>query len=571
MAISAVQLMQTDGDRMLGDAGGIACAVAQGVDLLSHGPPKTFKEMLASKDKEKWQAAMDAEMSACAAMNVWDYVRREDLPKNANVLPCKWVWAEKTDEHGHIIRHKARLTPKGFRQKEGVDFFEVFAATGMYKTMRVGLSLTAKWDHELDQLDVPTAFLNADLEEDVYMEVPEGYREGKEGLVCKLNKSLYGLRQGPRNWYLLIRSFVIETLGFKPTVSDPCLFIKRSRTGRLMMLFLFVDDFQASYQREDTAEWNECKALLVGRFKTKDMGKSTWILGMRIQRDRAARTITLDQELYVTKALEKYGLAECKVAPTPKVTGDAAADSALDAPLKPAERQLYMEKVGTIMYGSIATRLETAYAAHSLARKMQAPTRRDMLAADRVMRYWAGTKDLGLIFGSRNGAIVGDSRGHRTEYQVDVCGFADADWANGKDRKSISGWVSKLNGDPVAWASKTQAVVATSTCEAELYAESEAIKELLWLRGLMKELGLRVQLGSIVHGDNQGTIAISKNGVKNGRTKHIDVRYHFITDVLERGDVQLKWVPTTEQQADIFTKALATPVFEQFRKQLMTR
>src|SRR6185312_14721312 len=229
--------------------------------------------------------------------------------------------------HGNIVRHKARLTPKGFRQKEGVDFFEVYAATGMYKTMRVGLSLTAKWDHELDQLDVPTAFLNADLEEDVYMVVPEGYREGKEGLVCKLNKSLYGLRQAPRNWYLLIRSFVIQSLGFKPTVSDPCLFTKRSRTGRLIMLFLFVDDFQVSYHHQDTVEWNEYKALLVARFKTKDMGKSTWILGMRIQRDRAARTITLDQELYVTKALEKYGLSECKVAPTPRVTGDAVADS----------------------------------------------------------------------------------------------------------------------------------------------------------------------------------------------------------------------------------------------------
>jgi hypothetical protein len=316
----------------------------------------------------------------------------------------------------------------------------------------------------------------------------------------------------------------------------------------------------------------------VERFKTKDMGKSTWILGMRIQRDRVARTITLDQELYVTKALEKYGLSECKVAPTPKVTGDAVAESAndesrrLDELLEPKDRQVYMEKVGTIMYGSIATRLDTAHAAHSLASKMQAPTRRDMLAADRTLRYWAGTKDVGLVFGSRNGSTVGDSRGHRTEYQVDVCGFADADWANSKvDRKSISGWVSKLNGDPVAWASKKQSVVALSTCEAELYAESEAIKELLWLRGLMKELRLHVQVGSVVHGDNQSTIAISKNGVKSGRTKHIDVRYHFITDVLETGDVQLKWVPTNEQQADIFTKALGKPVFEQFRKQLMTR
>jgi len=156
--------------------------------------------------------------------------------------------------------------------------------------------------------------------------------------------------------------------------------------------------------------------------------------------------------------------------------------------------------------------------------------------------------------------------------QVDVCAFADADWANDKsDRRSVSGWVAKLNGDPVSWSSKKQRVVALSTCEAELYAESAAIQEVLWLRGLMEELGLTTQTGSLVYGDNQSTLAVSHNGVKGERTKHVDVKYHFVTETVERGEIQLRWVPTTQQQADIFTKALAAPVFELLRKQLMTR
>jgi hypothetical protein len=165
--------------------------------------------------------------------------------------------------------------------------------------------------------------------------------------------------------------------------------------------------------------------------------------------------------------------------------------------------------------------------------------------------------------------VLGDSRG-QTRTQVDVCAYADADWANGKgDRRSITGWVSKVNGDPISWASKKQRTVALSTCEAELYAESAAIQEVLWLRGLLKELGLQSHVGSEVFGDNQAAIAVTKNGVKGERTKHVDVKYHFVTETVERGDVRLKWIPTAEQQADIFTKALPQPSFELLRSQLM--
>jgi len=194
-----------------------------------------------------------------------------------------------------------------------------------------------------------------------------------------------------------------------------------------------------------------------------------------------------------------------------------------------------------------------------------------MLAAERVLRYLSGTRDIGLVFGSYGGDTAGDSRG-RVELSVDVCAYADADWANDKsDRKSVTGWVAKLLGDTISWSSKKQPTVALSTCEAELYATGAGIKEVLWLRGLIKELGLRTTVGSTVYGDNQSAISVSKNGIKGERTKHVDIKYHFITETVERGDVVLKWIPTTEQQADIFTKALHAPVFEHLRKQLMSR
>jgi hypothetical protein len=405
------------------------------------------------------------------------------------------------------------------------------------------------------------------------MEMPEGYKE--PGMVLKLNKALYGLKQAPRNWYKLISKFVKDELGFTPTISDPCFFFKISKTGRPIFFFMFVDDFQVSYHRSDKAEWESLKTQLVVRFNTKDMGESKWILGMRIQRDRKAGTLTLDQELYVTKALEKYGLSECRTVATPELLGQGVTDDS-DGASGPANKERYMEMVGTLLYAAISTRPDIAHGVQQLTKHMQSPLQRHELAAERVLRYLAGTKDICLIFG-RSKSNLSQSSGSEPSLRgitqsLAVNAFSDADWANDRiDRKSITGWVAKVNGDIISWASKKQRVVAQSTCEAELYAEAAAIQEVLWQRGLLNELNLPVQDGSIIYGDNQSTITISKNGIKSERTKHIDVKYHFVTEQINAGTIKVQWVPTTDQQADIFTKALARPQFERLRKELMTR
>jgi hypothetical protein len=505
---------------------------------------------------------MDKEFQSCEQQQTWTLVRRADLPRGANVIPPKWVYKVKNDETGEVTEYKARLTPKGFRQRHGVDYFEVFAHTGKYKTMRVGLSLTASQDLEMEHLDVPSAFLNAELEEDVYMELPPGYE--REGYVCQLNKALYGLKQGPRNWYLLFSGFLVKELGFEQCVSDPCLLWKRSRGGRLILLFLFVDDIQASFDHADAAEWNEAKVKLVERFRIKDLGPSRFMLGMRVTRDRKTRTIQLDQELYVSKALEKYGLTQCRTASTPEAVGSGREQDDSDGAGKPADRQRFMEIVGTLLYAAISTRPDIAHAVGQLTQHMQAPLRRHAVAAERVLRYLAGTKTLGLTFGRSS------SDNNRSDTALRVSGFSDADWANDKaDRKSISGWVVMMNGDPISWSSKKQRVVSLSTCESELYAQASAAQELLYQRGLLQELGLTVATPSTLHGDNQSGIAVATHGVKSERTKHVDIKYHFLTDSIASGALKLQWIPTTEQQADIFTKALAAPLFERFRELLM--
>jgi hypothetical protein len=523
--------------------------------------PQTYKAAMMGVDRKHWEAAMEAEVGGCKAQQTWTLVKRSELPRGANVIPVKWVFKIKTDENGKISKYKARITPKGFKQRHGVDFFEVFAHTGKYKTLRVLLSLAAEHDMELRQLDVPQAFTRAKLDEEVYMEMPEGF--SVSGMVCRLQKSLYGLKQSPRNWYLLVSKFIKEQCGFKACVSDPCLFHKRSRSGKAMWIFLFVDDMQAAHDRTDAAEWSEVQQQLRAKFDVTDLGESKWMLGMRITRDRAAKTIRLDQELYINTALEKFGMKECKTARSPAAQNHGAQEDDRDGGGKPANVKLYQEKVGTLLYAAISTRPDISYAVQKLTQQMQAPKLRHMHACDRVFRYLAGTRTQGLLFGRREGSSAAGPS---------VSAYADADWAGDKtDRKSITGWIAKVNGDPVSWASKKQSVVSLSTCEAELYAEAAAVQELLWLRGLLKEIGQPVRGPSLLYGDNQSTVKVSENGVRSERTKHVDIKYHFVTDVLERGDVKLQWIPTGKQQADVLTKALAAPQHALLRDNITTR
>lgn len=552
----------------------LICSIASGTALLEQQTPRTYKEAVTCEHAKKWIESMKVEWETLEGEGVWDYVKRDSLPHCTNILPSKFVFKVKLKDNGDIEKFKSRLVAGGHRQKHGIDFNEVYSSTGKYKTMRIMMSLAAKFDYDLHQMDVPSAFVKGSLpeEDEVYMEIPDGFREGHAGEVLKLKKGLYGLHQSGRIWWLLVSGFLTNKMGFKQSVSDPNYFYKTSKTGRLMTIFLFVDDFQASTAREDRSEWDEYLNMLKQEFNIKYLGEPKWLLGMKISRDRKRGLIKLDQELYVTKSLERFGLSECRTADTPEEVGakkGAKFPSSDDDVL--CDRNQYMEKVGTAIYAAISTRPDIAHAVYQCAKKMQKPTEQDMKSIDRVFRYLAGTRTFGLIFGSRNGVV--------NNFDVGMCAYSDADWGSSDDRKSLTGWVAKLNGDPISWSCKKQSVVAQSTCEAELYAEAAAVNEMLWLTDLIGELGIPVagdtrlngkeDSGVIVYCDNQSTIKVSKNGIKADRTKHVDIKYHFITDVINEKKVALKWIPTDKQQADIFTKALNKEAFIRHRNTLM--
>lgn len=550
----------------------LAMALQQAVQLTSQRKtPDTYKEAMAGPDAAQWKASMDAEMASCEEKGTWMRMNRKDLPPGANVLPCKWVYKIKLGEHGEEVQFKSRITPKGFRQKYGVDYEEVFASTGMYKTLRVFIAICTRKRMVMIQMDVPSAFLNAGLEEDVYMEVPEGYKTAGEDLVMKLLKALYGLKQAPRNWQRLLIEFLTSAeLGFAQCKSDENLYWKRNARGNLMLLFVFVDDMRAGFHEEDEQEFTtQVLQKLVSKFQIKLMGEAKMMLGMRILRDKQRGVTTMDQELYITRALERFGMTECKTAETPAIPENRRSASAAEAAAmnEPCNHSRYMEMVGTLLYAAISTRPDISYAVGRLTRHMQAPKQQHMVAAERVFRYLAGTKNIGLIFGREQ-----QQKTNHSEI-FDVSAHSDADHGGDlDDRKSTTGWIARVGGDVVSWASKKQRVVAISSCEAELYAAATATCEVLWQRGLLTELQLCAPepQPSILHIDNQSTEIIARNGIKGERTKHIDIRWCFFTDEIHEGRISPKWIPTKDQHADILTKALPAPQFLALRKQIMT-
>jgi hypothetical protein len=348
-------------------------------------------------------------------------------------------------------------------------------------------------------------------------------------------------------------------------VSDPCLFYCKSRTGGIILLFLFVDDMQGAFSEADREEWEEAKQKLKDRFEIKDLGESTWMLGMKISRDRLLKMIKLDQELYINKILQKYDMTECKTAKTPAAQNNGDQDDDRDGGSKPVDKLKYQELVGSLLYAAISTRPDISYAVHKLTKETCDPRVRHWRAAQRVLRYLAGCRADGLWFGP------GGRGQQETQGVMSVSAFSDSDWAAcKKTRRSVTGWIAMINGNPVSWSSKSQRITAQSSCEAELYAASAATNEVVWLRSLLSELELDIGGPSILLVDNQGTIEVSNHGIKSDRTKHVDIKYHHITETIEKGLIELEWVPTDKQQADIFTKALGAPQHGALRKLIMT-
>lgn len=432
---------------------------------------------------------------------------------------------------------------KGFNQRKGIDFDEIFSPVVKMSSIRVVLGLAASLNLEVEQLDVKTAFLHGDLEEEIYMEQPEGFEvKGKEHLVCKLKKSLYGLKQAPRQWYKKFDSFM-EKHGYGKTTSDHCVFIKKFSDGDYIILLLYVDDMLIV--GHDTKKIQSLKKDLNKSFAMKDLGPAKQILGMRITRDRKNNKLWLSQHNYIEKVLERFNMSNCKPVSTPlathfKLNSDKCPTSEKDK--EEMKKVPYASAVGSLMYAMVCTRPDIAHAVGVVSRFLSNPGKDHWQAVKWILRYLRGTSKVCLCYGGDEPVLDG---------------YTDADMAGDLDsRKSTSGYMMTFAGGAVSWQSRLQKCVALSTTEAEYIAATEASKELLWMKKFLHELGLK-QDKFVLFCDSQSAIHLSKNPTFHAKSKHIEVRYHWIRDALEMKSFLIEKIHTDENGSDMMTKTLS--------------
>uniref|UniRef100_A0A2N9FRN5 CCHC-type domain-containing protein n=1 Tax=Fagus sylvatica TaxID=28930 RepID=A0A2N9FRN5_FAGSY len=516
--------------------------------LTSSEDPSTFQEAIESSEKDKWMEAMVEENESLSKNKTWELT---ELPKGKKPIGCKWVFKKKeavSEKEGE--RFKARLVAKGYSQRHGIDYDEVFSPVVRHTSIRAVLALVADQDLELEQLDVKTAFLHGNLEEEIFMEQPEGFKQpGTENLVCRLKKSLYGLKQSPRQWYKRFDSYMIQ-IGYTRCEYDCCVYVRILEDGSYIFLLLYVDDMLIA--AKSMCEVNRLKSLLHKEFEMKDLGAAKKILGMEIRRDREARKLWLSQKNYIRKVLEKFSMLDAKPVSTPlanhfRLSGSQCPKN--EEEIENMSKVPYASAVGCLMYAMVCTRPDLAHAVSTVSRYMANPGREHWNAVKWIFRYLKGTAEHGILFSRQPGTNS-------------VVGYVDADYAGEvDDRRSTTGYVFTLSGGPICWKSTLQSIVAMSTTEAEYMAVAEAAKEALWLKGLVKELGLN-QGGVQMHCDSQSAIYLAKNQVYHARTKHIDVRFHKIRELIVTGDIVLEKVHTSENAADMLTKPVTTAKFK---------
>nr|KAE8918680.1 Retrovirus-related Pol polyprotein from transposon TNT 1-94 [Phytophthora fragariae] len=523
--------------------------------------PQTYKQAIASGEAAQWGKAMDCEIHSHEENETWVLVPR---PRGRNILKNRWVYVIKYKPDGSVDRFKARLVIKGSLQKYGIDYTEIFAPVVRMEILRLLLALAAAMDWEVEQMDVKTAFLNGFLEEEIYMEQPVGYvQPGKEDHVCVLKKSLYGLKQAPRVWYYTFYEAMMAE-GFVRLIKDHCVFIK-TRGKEICIISVYVDDLLVIGSK---AFVSEMKAILKRRFQMTDLGGVSYLLGWHIERRRSERIIFVHQEKYATKALDRFGLAQCRPVRSPEETSQKFGES--DCPQTDAEKQdmekfPYREAVGSFMYLMMGTRPDLANFVRQVSRYLQNPGPHHWNYVVRGLKYLNGTRNFGITLGARD--VTTASLAHA------LSAYSDADYANSVDtRRSVSGYVTYLFGNsPISWRSSLQKLVTLSTTEAEYVALASTVQEVLYLKQVMLELGYD-QVGPVKIGeDNQSTIRISKNPEHHGRCKHIDIRFFFVQGRQHAQDIDVFYCPTDKMPADILTKALTPEVYCRLRDLLGVR
>lgn len=508
--------------------------------LTATSDPVSFKQAVQDVN---WVNAMNVELDALEANDTWDVI---PLPPNKKAIGCKWLYKTKFKSDGTVDRFKSRLVILGCRQVYGVDYEHTFAPVAKMTTVRALLAVAALKKWHVMQMDVTNAFLHGDLYETVYMKMPLGYtgigsrislNQGEilpsnSNLVCKLKKSLYGLRQAPRNWFSKL-SQTLKDHAFVQSLSDYSLFTHTTATS-ITLVLVYVDDLLLA--GDTMSQIDRLKLMLSTKFNMKDLGNVHYFLGLEISRSPAGFFIS--QRKYASDLIAEYGVTSSLKLPMNihlRLTADSG--EFLNDP------HPYQRLLGKLIYLTIS-RPDITYSVHILTQFMQHPTCDHMDAAMKLLRYINSNPGQGILLSSSSA----------TELKA----YCDSDWATcPMSRRSTTGFCMLLGTSPISWKTKKQSVVARSTAEAEYRSMALATCEITWLSALLKDMGLQNLPPALLHCDNLAAIALAANPVLHERTKHVEVDYHFIRDKINSGVIVTKHIPTHSQVADVFTKALS--------------
>jgi hypothetical protein len=526
---------------------------------------KAYENIKEEKEKEGRQMARETEFLSLTEKDVYQSVKR---PKNRRVIGSKWVDTKPhkmvNGEYKQI--YKSRLVAKGFSQLFGIDYHDIYAPTATYTAIRTLITGAIQRNLKMRHIDIKTAYLNAKLKEEIYLEIPKDLKDRfPEDTVWRLKKALYGLKQSGRAWNDEFNETLIKA-GYKRLFSDKCVYTKREKNGNLAILAIYVDDIIFLYDEDQSLE-SLLNSLTERGYGVKDLGELKQTLGLEVKHMNGESF--LSQTEYTRKILQNYGYMDCNPTKTP-AHHIIPTEEELNAWNKPELCKHKREEiVGTLLWLSRLTRPDISFAVSRLAQYINEKTELFYFMGARILRYLRGTLDYGIRLSPppNTRRLATDS-----PHSVELVAFADADFAGDKrTRKSQSGYIFFLNGSPISWNSKKQSIVALSSTEAEIYALSGAIQEASFFRTLFRELDQPIEQPTEIYEDNNQAKLRAETNINSKFLKHIDIKYHHINDSVHNKQTKISRVSSAKNIADIFTKALSPHKFRELARQFMCR
>lgn len=493
--------------------------------------PITYRDAMSRSDAGKWSAAIARELKTLSDNNTWEFC---DLPVNAKPISSKWVFRIKNVNN--VKEYKARLVARGFEQQDIINLSDIYAPVAKLATFRLFVIMATKYNLPIYQMDVTGAFLYGDIKENVYVSLPEGAYSDNNNIV-KLNKSLYGLKGSPKSWNVKINSVLIEE-GFIRSKCDPCLYKKYNGKDKVFVL-IYVDDLLIFGTNTNLV--TNIKAMLNREFKMKDLGLISDFLGINVEQNLETGITMLSQRNYLENVLKRFNMENCKPMLTPLDINFNTKIFDINTDCDKDIEEICRQIIGCLMYAVSGTRPDLCFAVSLLSRYQNCANSALLSALKRVLRYVKHTLDYKIVYKCNNNELHG---------------YCDADWGGDqRDRKSTSGYLFLFANCLIMWGSKKQSSVSLSSTEAEYISMSMAASEACWLINLLHDLDVKNVCPVKLYCDNQSAILnASTDSVK--RLKHVDIRYHFIKDLITNKKIDIQYVSTCEQLADMLTKSL---------------